>query len=170
MLVPGCFISTTLLSSSIAETSSSTEAKNGSACLPTDRWLEARVLLCNIFLLSPALSHGRKQPIYTAQFLHCPSFLRKSTRNPPLRCCNVGSEFVWSCWGKLKLRIFKRQGSLVMSHRWILLSGDGILMENFVCILHALYYFASWDWAVIIDTWHCFLCNLQKIDNFLTWN
>lgn len=93
VLVPDCFISTTLLSLSIAETSSSTEAKNGSACLPTIRWLEARVLWCNFFLC-PSLSHGGKEPICTAHFLHCPSFPRKSTRNPPSRCCSVGSEFI----------------------------------------------------------------------------
>lgn len=94
VLVPGCFISTTLLSPSIAETSSSTETKKGPACLPIARWLEARVLWYNFFYLSPTLSHGRKEPICTSHFLRCPNFLRKSTRNPPLRCCCVGSQFV----------------------------------------------------------------------------
>lgn len=36
VLVPGCFISTALLSSSIAETSSSTEPRNGPACPQLD--------------------------------------------------------------------------------------------------------------------------------------
>lgn len=91
VLVPGGFISTTLLSSSIAETSSSTETKTGPACLPTARWLEAGVLRHNFFFWSPEPSHAIKEPICTAHYLHCPKFLGKNTRNPPLRCCRISA-------------------------------------------------------------------------------
>lgn len=47
VLVPFCFISTTLLSLSVAETSSSTETKDGLAHLPTAKWVEAAVLWGN---------------------------------------------------------------------------------------------------------------------------
>lgn len=62
VLVPGCFISTTLLSPSVTETSSSTETKNGLAHLPAAKWVEARVLRRNFFFLSPGLSRGREEP------------------------------------------------------------------------------------------------------------
>lgn len=86
----------------------------------------------------------------------CSTFLRKSIRNPALRCHSAGFQFLWSWWGKLYLRAFKRQSSLVVWHRWVLSSADRMLMECFVSIPYVLHYFNSWEWAGIIHSWLCF--------------
>lgn len=73
VLVPGCFISTTLLSPSVTETSSSTETKNGLAHLPTAKWVEARVLRCNFFFgLQVSPVEERSLPAHRGAFTCCP--------------------------------------------------------------------------------------------------
>lgn len=98
VLVPGCSISTTLLSSSIAETSSSRETKNGPACSPTTGLKLDHYCLTFFFCLQHSTMEERSPSALPTSFIaltsleRAPEILLRDVAVSDLSLCDLAEE------------------------------------------------------------------------------